>query len=101
MHKQVWELVTMTETEYKFKLMKISKRKKIRHKPGVPTSFRQEISKKSQNFKKSEKTRESLFLSFYTEFLLHFRGFFRRPGKNIFQNQISFHRDEKKWIFLP
>ena len=29
--------------------------------PGVPTSFRQEFSKKSLNITKSEKTRESLF----------------------------------------
>ena len=29
--------------------------------PGVPTSFRQEFSKKSLNVTKSEKTRESLF----------------------------------------
>ena len=29
--------------------------------PGVPTSFRQEFSKKSLNVTNSEKTRESLF----------------------------------------
>ena len=29
--------------------------------PGIPTSFGQEFSKKSQNFTKSEKNRESLF----------------------------------------
>ena len=41
------------------------------------------------------------FLSFYTEFLPRFRVFFRRSGKKIFENCIFFHRDEKKWIFLP
>ena len=41
------------------------------------------------------------FLSFYTEFLPRFRVFFRRSGKKIFENRIFFHRDEKKWIFLP
>ena len=43
------------------------------------------------------------FLSFYTEFLPRFCGFFHPLGKKIFQNIIFLHRDEKKknGFFFP